>query len=256
MDAEAGPMCKVASADAGSPSYLLVSTPLPFVVDTKFFASGYQGDYSLIHAGLGLALTDAGKADATCGGDRAVPSAPAGGCYKWTYDNMPAGTATNDAGGKAVGYGAVEYQSLAPSMNYNANFGSDSGIIIPPGATMVSFWAKGAVGGEVVGFGLGQISGKVCNDSIIIQPANETLTTTWTHYTIPFPAGQSYANGQIIGFNWSATAQTSGDAGTDAGASPITFFIDNIEWVGPTPDGGSMDGSTDSETDATDAAGQ
>jgi hypothetical protein len=245
----------VASADAGSPAYLLVSAPLPLVVDTKFFPSGWEGDTSAIHLGEGLMVNDAGKTGKTCDGDRAVAGAQ-GGCYKWTYDNLPAGTATNDAGGKALGFASVEYQSLSPSNNYSANYGTESGIIIPPGATMLSFYAKGAVGGEVVGFGLGQIKGALCNDAIIVAPQNETLTTTWTQYTVAFPAGATYATGQIIGFAWTAVAPTVGDAGGDSAApAPITFFVDDIEWVAPPSEAGSPDAS-DAASDAGDAASE
>lgn len=256
----AGPMCVPASADAGSPAYLLPSGPLPFVVDKSFFASGYEGDTGQIHSGLGLTKNDAGMTDSTCGGDRSSANA-LGSCYKWTYDNIAAGIALNDAGAKAQGFGAVEYQSLSPSMNYSANWGTSPGVVIPPGATMVSFWAKGAVGGELVGFGVGQVKGALCNDAIIVADANETLTTTWTHYTIALPAGQSYASGQIIAFNWVAAYQgpSAGDggngAGSDAGASsPITFFLDDMEWVGPAGDAGSTD--AESDTGSSDATGQ
>jgi hypothetical protein len=256
----AGPMCVPASADAGSPAYLLPSGPLPFVVDKFFFASGYEGDTGQIHLGLGLATNDAGVTDLTCGGDRSSANA-LGSCYKWTYDNVAAGTALNDAGAKAQGFGAVEYQSLSPSMNYSANWGTSPGVVIPPGATMVSFWAKGAVGGEVVGFGVGQIKGALCNDAIIVADANETLTTTWTHYTIALPVGQSYASGQIIAFNWVAAYQgpSAGDGGNAAGSdasasSPITFFLDDMEWVGPAGDAGSTD--AESDTGSSDATGQ
>jgi len=256
------PTCTPASADAGSPSYLLAPGPLPFVVDTHFFASEWEGDNSEIQLGAGLAETDAGKADETCGGDRSSASAQ-GNCYKWTYGNVPAGAVINDAGATAKGYAAVEYQSLVASGNYPANFGTAPGVVIPPGATMVSFWARGAVGGEVVGFGVGQISNAMCNDAIIVAPANQTLTTAWTHYTIEFPVGQSYASGQIIGFSWSAAYQANGpgDGGSDATAgdasaasSPITFFIDSIEWVGPTSDAGVADAAND--TGSNDASGQ
>jgi hypothetical protein len=198
-------------------------------VDTKFFPSGWEGDIPQIHLVTGA---DGGTGCAS----RSSANAK-GGCYKWTFDNKPGGTTLNDSGAVAQGFAAVEYQSLAPSNGYQANWGAaigntgmaDPGILIPPGATKVSFWAKGAVGREVVSFGVGQITTAICNDAIVVPATSRTLTRTWTQYTIPLPAGASYASGQIIGFNWNLASQTIGDSGSSH--APITFYIDDMEWI-------------------------
>jgi hypothetical protein len=45
------------------------------------------------------------------------------------------------------------------------NFGDlGGGFPIPPGATKVTFWTRGAVGGERVNFFIGQGQGNVCSD--------------------------------------------------------------------------------------------
>jgi hypothetical protein len=208
---------------------------LPFTVDSAFIASGWEGDYLAIHLGQGLPANDA-----TCGGHRSSNAAK-GTCYKWTYDNVPFGAmiGTGATALTAQGFGAVEWNHPGfPSANFGT--GAQPGYVIPAGATKVVFYAKGAVGGEVVSFGVGQIANAVCNDAIIVPGVMETLTANWTKYTIPLPAGMSYASGQIVGFGWSAGYQTApGDAGApaDGGAAdggtastPISFFVDDIEW--------------------------
>jgi hypothetical protein len=156
------------------------------VVDSVYVASGWQGDVKSIALG-------------TCD-DRSSPEAE-GSCYEWTY------AATSGATGALV---AWQYPAN--------NFGSSPGYVIPPGATKVSFWAKGAVGGEQVGFGVGEETGSLCDDAILVPPTLLTLTPAWVHYTVVLPS-QSYASGQITAFEWSA-----GPQGT------ITFDVDDIEW--------------------------
>jgi len=173
-----------------------IAGTLPFVVDSKFMATGYEGDIAFITL----------AADSTCGGARSSANAK-GSCYTWKYA-APAVP--------AAGFAAVLWQY--PADNFGAS-PTVPGYPIPPGATKVSFWAKGAVGGEKLNFGVGQIPATaMCSDAIIVAQMPETLAAAWTNYTIALPA-QSYASGEITAFLWDAAAQ-----GT------INFDIDDIEW--------------------------
>jgi hypothetical protein len=173
-----------------------VGGTLPYVVDSDFLPSGYEGDIADI--------TEA--ADKTCGGARSSATAK-GNCYTWTY------AAPTPA---VAGYAAVLWQY--PVNNFGT-VATVPGYPIPPGATKVSFWAKGKVGGEKVSFAVGQIPATAkCSDAIIVPLALETLTAAWVNYTIALPA-QSYATGEITGFVWDAAAQ-----------GAINFYLDDIEW--------------------------
>jgi hypothetical protein len=183
----------------------VVSGSLPFTVDSKFIPSGYEGDY--------LNITQTGDTTGTACGGRAVTGA-AGSCYKVVY-TVPAPT---------KGFAAVEWQAN-PAAIGQLNFGTAPGVVPPPGATEASFYAKGAVGGEVVNFFVGAAGTAPCTDSVITPNMSPvTLTTTWTQYTLPF-SGQTYAAGQIVGFAWSTPAPTDADAGT-----MTSFYIDDIVW--------------------------
>jgi hypothetical protein len=229
---EAGVMCPAPTMNA--------SDMLPFVVDSRFIPSGYEGDF--------LYIKNVGdKTGAACG-SRATTTA-LGSCYAATYTPPLIGSA---------GFAAVVWQYPTN------NFGMSPGYLIPPGATKVVFYAKGKNGGEVVSFAVGQDAPSVttpCPDSVIVAAVPQTLTTTWTQYTIPLNS-QTYAAGENSGFIWVAAPQSPADAGaaleggampegggadatvTDAAASdaaaveagtptgtPVSFFIDDIKWT-------------------------
>lgn len=184
---------------------------LPFAVDSQYIASGYEGDTKLI-----LQSTDK-----TCGGARAM--APnVGTCHTFTYDY-------GGDGGAGDGWAGVVWQY--PTNNW----GSSAGYLIPPGATQVTFYAKGMVGGEMVGFGAGGLGGggDACQDTVTgtLATSPVALTTTWTQYTLTLgPTGGAtsvtYTNGVIGGFGWNAAGSSQAGAG-----GSITFYIDNIEWT-------------------------
>jgi hypothetical protein len=216
------------------PPTMNASDTLPFVVDSRFIPSGYEGDY--------LFIKNVGdRTGAACGG-RATTTA-LGSCYAVTYTPPLTGSA---------GYAAVVWQYPVN------NFGASPGYLIPPGATQVAFYAKGKNGGEVVSFAVGQDGPPaVCPDSVIIPAVPQTLTTTWTQYTIPLN-GQTYGAGENSGFIWVAGPQSPADSGAmpegggadattamdaaaasdaapvDAGTptgTPVSFYIDDIKWT-------------------------
>jgi hypothetical protein len=185
---------------------------LPFAVDLagKFVPSGYEGDYMAVTMPL----------DPTCGGNRSSASAM-GNCHPVTYKPLAAGPGV-------AGWAGVLWQHPAN------NWGTAAGYAIPTGATKVSFWARGDLGGEVatfiVGFAVTPTPTSPCVDTVS-GSLRQTLTTTWTHYTIPF-AGQ-YGVGVISPFGYviGAADQPARDAGAaDAGLPSTLFYIDDIQW--------------------------
>ncbi len=176
---------------------------MPFPVDPTFVSSGFMGDGEM--PGFVSMLPAKPTDNADCNGKRAM--APAvGQCHQVTYTPP-------DAGGK--GWAGVYWQYPAN------NWGTKAGYTIPPGANKVSFWAKGAAGGEQVSFLAGGIAGasSAFQDTVKSQ-VKTTLTTDWVQYSIDI-SGQSYT--QVIGgFGWTMTAASAGTSGQ--------FFIDGIEW--------------------------
>jgi len=163
-----------------------------------------------------------------CGGFS--PAAPRAGaaaqCWKVTYTLPDAGSA---------GFAAVEWQTDLQSMDmgaYSNNFGVAAGKIPPAGAIEASFWAKGAVGGETATFSVGSGGTGPCTDAVVSSAVAVTLTKTWTKYSVPFPAGATYAAGQVVGFTWDMGGLTASQ----------TIYIDNIQWDSGSPvDGGATD---------------
>jgi hypothetical protein len=118
-----------------------------------------------------------------------------------------------------MGFAAVVWQS---GIQAGFNFGVDPGVVLPAGAVEASFWAKGAVGGEMVTFAVGSTGTGPCTDSVVASPTAVTLTAAWKKYTIPFPPAVTYTAGQVDGFSWVVAG-----AATD---STVSFFVDNIQW--------------------------
>jgi hypothetical protein len=181
---------------------------LPFVVDSAFYAAGWETDYQLISLnGGGTASTCPTRSSATAKGN----------CYAWTYNAVASGGPIGDAGAVAQGGAGVEWQAGG------FNFGTAPGVISPAGATKVSFWAMGAAGGESMNFSYGGLTNTLCLDAIT-GALPVVLTTTWTNYTIPITG--DYSAGMVQAFGWYANAQVN-DAGI---VGPLNFFIDDIEW--------------------------
>jgi hypothetical protein len=187
-----------------------------------YVPSGYEGDYTAISM----------PNDPTCGGNRAVAGA-IGSCHPVTYTPVTPGTMLGN-GTSAQGWAGVVWQFPAN------NWGAMPGYAIPAGATKVTFYAKGAAGGEVIafnaaGFGVGNIpsASDPCSDTIAGTLPKQTLTTTWTQYTIPLqypnPAVMSYSGGVLNGFTFVlATGDQVGGGGD--GGPPVKFFVDDIQW--------------------------
>jgi hypothetical protein len=100
------------------------------------------------------------------------------------------------------------------------NWGNKKGGFDLTGMTKLTFWARGAKGGEVLQkVMVGGIKGTY-SDTTSVEMGPIELTTAWKQYTVNL-AGKdlSYING---GFSWSTTA--------DLNPEGATFFIDDIKF--------------------------
>ncbi len=104
------------------------------------------------------------------------------------------------------------------------NWGTNKGGFDLTGMTKLTFWARGAKGGEVIQkFVIGGIKGTY-PDSASIELGPVELTDTWKQYTIVL-AGKdvSYISG---GFGWVTTA--------DLNPEGCTFYVDSIKFEADT----------------------
>jgi hypothetical protein len=216
--------------NAGSPDLAKPTAPLPFVVSDQYYASGYMGTDQSAQSRLFL---DSDPHD--CLQPR-MPGAQ-GECYTlgWYLPSTPA-------------WAGVYWQW--PS----SNWGTQPCKQVPPGATQVSFYAAGAVGGERVTFIAGGINfpnnakngpyGDSFTAPNVPAPLPTTLTTTWKRYSIPLP-DVTYPNGVCGPFAWSVATADLNDAGLtpvmagDASIQQVTFYVDGLVWTN------AMDGISD-----------
>jgi len=195
------------SQDAGTPpeDAAAMAVAIPFVVDSYFVATGYMGDG--VRPGVITVQT---------AGCLPRPAGARGHCYKVTYKPQPPAVAGQPA------WAGVYW--LAPQDNW----GQRPGRKIQPGATTVTFYAAGQTGTESVTFRAGGVQDALqpYQDTFRIEQT-ETLSNMLTPYSLDL-VGQTYD--QVIGgFAWIITTN---DAATwDAGAPPIVFYIDDIEWT-------------------------
>jgi len=176
---------------------------LPFTVDQVYISSGYMGDGQTMGAVNMIPSLPPDNKD--CNGQRSSATAK-GVCHQASY-TPPATTPMLWAG--------VYWQY--PSNNW----GEKNGFPVPPGATQVTFYAKGSVGGEKVTFLAGGIADPAkAHQDTLKSSVDVTLTTTWTAYTISV-SGQSYTD-ILGGFGWTMKAVDAHTGGS--------FFIDDIQW--------------------------
>ncbi len=157
--------------------------------DNHFAASGWMGDANDIK--LLDTSTDNPHSGKTC--------------MQFTY------TAKRSSGQGWVG---VYWQNPAN------NWGSKKGGFDLTGLNKVTFWARGAKGGEIIQkFTVGGIKGTY-PDSTSVEMGPVELTDQWKQYTINLTGKDlSYISG---GFGWVSTA--------DLDPNGITFFLDDIKY--------------------------
>lgn len=197
-DSDTGPVGPGNDHDSATPQ---TPTALPFNVSDQFIPSGYMG----MQDGLKMSnvVTDC-KTPRQAGAQ--------GDCYTVKWDPSLDGGATS-------AWCGVYWQSPAN------NWGGMEGKLIASGATKVTFYAAGAVGGEQVTFTVGGINTKggdptlPYRDKFTIASPPITLTTEWQPVEISL-AGATYDD-VIGGFSWTTTASATGN---------VTFYIDDVQW--------------------------
>jgi len=117
---------------------------------------------------------------------------------------------------KSQNQGWVGVYWLSPANNW----GNKKGGFDLTGMTKLTFWARGAKGGEVIQkVMVGGIKGTY-PDSVMVEMGPVELTNAWKQYTINLVGKDlSYVNG---GFSWSTTADLNPDG--------ATFYIDDIKF--------------------------
>jgi hypothetical protein len=183
---------------------------LPMAVDGPFIPGGYFFDAAFPANANGIV-------HAACE-TRPDAATHYGSCHKWSFTPMMLGL--DPVSMTMITYGGVFW--LAGSAT---NWGVAAGVNVAPGAQTVKFRAWGAVGGEVVTFSAGGVTGTTCLDSVTfgtMGALKQTLTTTPTDYVFTI-APQTYPMGVIGGFSWSTE-----NASTTV---PVTFYVDDIRWT-------------------------
>jgi hypothetical protein len=190
---------------------------LPFAVDDQYATSGYEGD--AVYAGAITLMHDT-----TCSGDRSSANA-VGACHTVLYTLLPYGQPIGSTNMTTMGWAGVAWQYPAN------NWGTQPGYAIPPGATSVSFSARGAAGGEAVtfwvggtGVGTGANPDAPCTDPLSAQ-VRVSLTTKWTKHTIPLSG--PYAPAVLAGFGFTVSMSDQPNA---MQTQAITFYVDDIRW--------------------------
>jgi hypothetical protein len=169
--------------------------PVPFVVSDYYSPDGFWGD------GETRGSLDVQR---TCPD---VPAGAAGDCY-------------------AIRYLAGAHRFAGVNWQYpHNNWGFDPGRHVRPGANRITFSARGAAGGEQVGFSAGQTgTANLFNDSFSLSAEKVTLTGAWTDYTVLL-RGESYdGRDGLIGAFVVSLAAPSDDR-------PVVFYLTNLRWV-------------------------
>lgn len=150
-------------------------------------------------------------------------------CFGITCITAQFNSSGKNWGGWYFQNGVLGATDRTPSLNWGTNPGAGYDL---SGATSLQFWARGAVGGEVVeffAFGIGYDPDSGAQTAPYPDSARKastgpvTLSTSWIQYTIPLTGlDVHYVLG---GFGWVASA--SSQAG---GRQSISFFLDNIQY--------------------------
>jgi hypothetical protein len=192
------------STDAGDAGPTQSGVLLPFYVSDQFLPTGFMGDSKASMSAITLSHDSS-----MCKSPRQTGAG--GDCYTVTW-----APSLGDAGAAWAG---VYWQSPAN------NWGSKPGKAIAPGATKLSFYAAGAMGGETIQVCAGGINAMGASaslpyaDTFSVKQPPITLTTSWTQYELSLQ-GTSYTS--VLGaFCWVASATSS---------ESVTFYIDDVQW--------------------------
>ena len=97
------------------------------------------------------------------------------------------------------------------------DWGERAGGYDATGAKKLTFWARGATGGEKITFAIGGIGPEANYPDSVHRKLDLTLTPKWTAYSIDLTGAD--LTRIKTGFHWSASA-----------TSPIEFFLDDIRY--------------------------
>ena len=183
---------------------------LPFAVDNVYKPTGWMGDapdypalmasgayertarMQLSPVGYNNANDDACSPDV---GGRSSANAK-GNCWKVVYTPFPKFCTPYGWAGAFWQYPNNNWGTGNPANNApGSNVIQAGGFPIPQSPTgnaQLSFWARGAVGGEKVKFFSSEGPTFPCQDYSEGSSLNETLATTWTQYILPL-TGLSYS---------------------------------------------------------------
>lgn len=158
---------------------VVASTPLPADVDIYFYPSGLMGDAEK--------------------GEKYVTFTRSKDYLKITYKPGP------------TGWAGIFWQY--PDSNWGDKLGRNL-----TKAKKITFWVKGAMGGEIVEFKSGGIRGGTYEDSFEVSLGKIKLSPSWKQYEIDL-SGQDLSN--VIGaFAWVATK--------DLNPVGLTFYLKDI----------------------------
>lgn len=158
-----------------------------------FIPSGWMGDY-------GDLKIDDGSKDHPVDGNTAI---------KWTY---------NAKGAQGANWAGVFWQQPAN------NWGDKPGGYDLSGFKRLTFWARGAKGGEVLTeVKVGGIAGEHGDSDSVSYPGEIKLTAEWKKYTIEIPKDTNLSH-IVGGFCWVTNV--------DNNPEGMTFFLDEIRFEG------------------------
>jgi hypothetical protein len=167
--------------------------PVPFVVSDYYSPDGFFGDGE---------LRGRLEVDKSC--PARAPGAQ-GDCYTITY--RP---------------GVKRFAGIFWQHPHN-NWGDRPGHTVSPGATRVTFQARGPAG-QTISAGGGQADSSPHHDSFALEEVSIALTPEWARQEIPF-RGMSYqGESGVIG-----AFMVSLRAGDDD--APIVFHLDDVRWA-------------------------
>ena len=118
-----------------------------------------------------------------------------------------------------VSYTATDQWGGVVWQNPDNNWGTKPGGLNLTGAKKLTFWARGAKGGEVVSFAFGLVgSDKPYHDTGKGHLDKVVLTKVWKQYAIS-TTGQNMSR-IVTGFVWTLGAT----------GAPVTFYLDDIRY--------------------------
>lgn len=172
---------------------------LPVVVDLSFFVT----PSSAVGAAQAELVPSMANPVSDCNGNRPVNAQ--GNCHIASFEAFPA-EATHVS---------------ASWLNFPGNWSRFPGLPIAPGATQISFQARGERGGEVVTFHASNTMPGAFPGTYGVADQILTLDSSWQRYSFDL-TGVDYSGGVSLAFGW--TAELAGNT------APLRFYTDDIVW--------------------------